>query len=86
MALLQRSRRCGRARVRDNGLKKITGAVPNFFQGELRSCSKSREHVFFSAQLQSCVGLDMVLHLWAPMQDSGRLRLQSNSTMQARYC
>lgn len=88
MALLQRARRCGRARVRGNLLDEthrcyfellVMGSVPFCCTGAATSSS-------LLLSLQSRVGLLEVLHLWAPMQDSGRLRLQSNSTMQARYC
>jgi hypothetical protein len=35
MALLQRATRCGRARVRDNGLDKTTGVNSSFCPGKL---------------------------------------------------
>lgn len=87
MALLQRARRCGRARVRDNGLEKTAGAIYTFCHGgaALWLRKKSRPPLPYHSVSGLCGGPRMLveLHLWASMQDSGRLRPQSNSTMQA---
>lgn len=57
MALLQRARRNGRARVRDNGLEKAAETARDFCHGGLplelqRSCGQ----LFLASQHQACVG------------------------------
>lgn len=88
MALLQRARRCGRARVRDNAWRKenrrcYLHLLP--WGAALWLQRKPRPSLPYCPASGLCGGPRLVveLHLWASMQDSGRLRPQSNSTMQA---